>query len=76
MRRLLSNTQAGILCKDLPEHQKESRAEKVQLEQAALKDALSVLFIQRQLEIESDLTGKRKEFLPLSVYATRGYDKT
>ena len=59
MRRLLNNTQAGILWKDLPEHDKKAfRAEKAQLETAALKDALSVMLVQRQLEIEADLAGK------------------
>ena len=75
LQRLTKGTHAAELWRDLPQEEKEAfRAERAELETAALKDALTVKLVQRQLKIDSQSKGFLGEFLPLSVYKTRGYD--
>ena len=49
------------------------RAEHGSLENAALKDALTVLFTEKILKQEDERAGWDAEYLPLSVYKNRGY---
>lgn len=51
------------------------RAEHSALEGAALKDQLTVTMVQKVKQEDSSFTGTLCEYLPLSVYQARGYDK-
>ena len=74
-KRLMANTKAMCLWKDLPPEEKQSfRLEKSALEGAALKDALSVKLLQRHLEEQCESVGNTAEYLPISVYTSRGYN--
>ena len=75
IRRLAGGTPAMQLWKDLSTDDKQAfRAEKSELESAALKDNLSVKLVQKHLESNTESSGHNGEYLPLSVYKSRGYD--
>ena len=44
------------------------------MENAAFKDALSVVLVQKHIETDTNSIGGLSEFLALSAYAQRGYD--
>ena len=74
--RMVQGTEAQTLWKDMSAADKSAcRAEKGELEAAALKDALSVLLVQKKIESDNTEQGNEGEYLPLSVYQNRGYDK-
>ena len=74
--RMTSNRPAAKLWKNMSvSERQEFRQENNALKDAALRDALSVRLVQKHLEIHSEATGKVGEYLPLSVYRTRGYDQ-
>ncbi len=75
INRLTENTVAAELWRDLPPDEKKNfRAEKAELEQAALKDALTVTLVQKQIEEHDNESGFEAQYLPLSVYRSQGYD--
>ena len=44
------------------------------MENAAFKDALNEVLVQKHIETDTNSIGGLSEYLPLSVYAQRGYD--
>ena len=74
--RLTRDCKAGTLWRDLPDDAKAAfRLEKAQLEAAALKEELSVILVQRYIEIHQEDAGQRGEYRPLSWYKAQGYEK-
>ena len=72
---MVHGTAASKMWKDMTkEEQIAFRAEKGELAESALKDALTVLFVEKQLKVEETKVGWEGEFLPLCVYKSKGYD--
>ena len=74
--RLTEGLVIGKMWKDMDSKEKvDFRAEAQELDKAAVRDKLTVLMVQKTLQTESTRTGSNAEYLPMSVYETRGYTK-
>ena len=74
--RLMKGKAISLLWRDMSAEDKVSwRSEHNQLEAAALADGLTISFAQRVRNMDKTAAGSHGEFLPLCVYASRGYNK-
>jgi len=76
IQRLTKGLVIAKMWKDMTSDEKIAfRAEHSALEGAALKDQITISMVQKIKQEDSSFTGSLGEYLPLSVYKTRGYDK-
>lgn len=76
IQRLTKGHQISKMWKDMSAEEKVAfRAEHSALEGAALKDQLTTTMLQKVKQEDVSFAGSLGEYLPLSVYAQRGYDK-
>ena len=77
LKRLTAGTQAAQMWRDMSnEELVQCRAECNELGTEALKANLTAFFTQKQIKESMVHAAGEAEYLPLSVYKTKGYDKT
>ena len=77
IRKLTAGKVIGKMWKDMDKEEAVAfRAEVASLDAAALKDSLTVQFSEKLIQAETTASGFKADYLPLSVYEKRGYDKS